>query len=168
MTGPIVIGYDGSAASERALREAGALLAPRPALVVVVYEPGVAFDLMLVPSLALEPAPAPIDIRTALEVDRAMYEGAQRLAQQGAELARRAGLDAQGLVVADEITVAETLVRVADERDAPAIVVGYHAHGALGELLLGSTSRGVLRRASRPVVVVRGPGEAAPAGAEAA
>ena len=158
MTGPIVIGYDGSAASERALREAGALLAPRPALVVVVYEPGVAFDLMLVP----------IDIRTALEVDRAMYEGAQRLAQQGAELARRAGLDAQSLVVADEITVAETLVRVADERDAPAIVVGYHGHGALGELLLGSTSRGVLRRASRPVVVVRGPGEAAPAGEEAA
>jgi hypothetical protein len=51
-TGPIVIGYDGSAASEHALREAGGLLAP-------------------------------IDVWTAAEVDRRMYEGAQRTAEHG-------------------------------------------------------------------------------------
>jgi hypothetical protein len=37
-SGPAVIGFDGTAAAERAVREAGDLLAPRRALVVVAIE----------------------------------------------------------------------------------------------------------------------------------
>jgi nucleotide-binding universal stress UspA family protein len=158
-SGPIVIGYDGSPASEHALREAGALLSPRPALVVVVWEAGAAFEMMELPGSGVGMPPAPIDIRTATEVDRALYERAQRLAQQGTGLARDCGFEAEGLAVADEVTVADTLVRLAQERDAQAVVVGAHGHGRLSEVLLGSTSQSVVRHAQCPVLLVRGPAD---------
>jgi nucleotide-binding universal stress UspA family protein len=44
---------------------------------------------------------------------------------------------------------------VTQERDAPAVVVGAHGYSRMRELLLGSTSREVIRRATCPVVVVR-------------
>jgi nucleotide-binding universal stress UspA family protein len=65
------------------------------------------------------------------------------------------GLPAESLVVADDMSIADTLIRVAAEQDAPAVVVGAHRHGALSEVLLGSTSRDVVRRAPCPAVVVR-------------
>ena len=155
-SGPIVIGYDGSPAAQHALREAGALLAPRPALVVAVWEPGAAFEMAEIPT-ATDLLPAPIDIRAAVEVDQAMQERAQRLAQHGAELARQAGFEADGMAVADEVSVAETIVRVARERDAAAVVVGVHGHSALADRLLGSTSQSVARHAPCPVLVDRPP-----------
>lgn len=44
-----------------------------------------------------------IDIRSAREIDQSVYEGARRTADMGAELAREAGFDAEGLAVADEV-----------------------------------------------------------------
>jgi nucleotide-binding universal stress UspA family protein len=154
MSGPVLIGYDGSPASRHAVREAGALLAGRPALVVVVFEQAIAFELQELPTVSGLP-PAPIDVRTAMEIEDALYENSQRLAEQGAQLAGEAGFEAEPLVVADDITIAETLVGLARERDAQAIVVGAHGRGRMSEILLGSTSRDVLRRAECPVVVVR-------------
>ena len=152
--GPVVIGYDGSPVADRALEEAAGLLAERPALVVVVWEAGRAFEAALSP-LAFDFAVPSIDLRTAVELDQAAYAAAERTAQQGAARARSMGLPAESLVVADDVTVADTLVRVAGEQDAPALVVGAHNHGALSEALLGSTSRDVVRHAPCPVVVVR-------------
>lgn len=60
----------------------------------------------------------------------------------GANLAESAGFKAEGLAVADDITVERTLVRLADERGAAVIVVGTHGHHALHEVLLGSTAPG--------------------------
>ena len=154
-SGPIVIGYDGSPASDHAVREAGTLLAGREALVVVVWEASVAYQVTAVPVATLGLAPVPLDVRTARKIEVAAYEGAQHLAEQGVSLAREAGFDGEGLVVADELSVADTLVRVAAERDASAIAVGARGRGAVGGLLLGSTSQGVIRRAKCPVVVVR-------------
>ena len=152
-TGPVVIGYDGSPVADRALAEAAGLLAPRPALVVVVWEAGRGFEAAW--PVGLE-APVPVlDIRTALELEEAFYEAAERTARQGASLAMSMGLQAESLVVADDISVADTLIRVARERDAAAVVVGAHRHGALSEVLLGSTSRDVIRHAPCPAIVVR-------------
>lgn len=156
---PIVIGYDGSPTSEHALRDGGALLAPRPALVVVVWEAGLGFGALELPTTSVGLPPAPIDVRAALEIEDATYERAQRLAQHGAELARQAGLEAEGLAVADELTVAETLVRLARERDAAALVVGRRGHRGLAKALLGSTSEGVIRKAPCPIVVVPEPAQ---------
>jgi nucleotide-binding universal stress UspA family protein len=160
-TGPILIAYDGTPASQYALWEAGALLAGHKALVVTVWKPGLAFELMELPTATLGLPPAQLDIRTALEIDRQLYESAQRMAEQGAALAREAGFEVDGLVVAEEveITIAETIIRVALENDSQAIVVGIEGHGRLGDVILGSTSREVIRRAPCPVVVARMPPE---------
>jgi nucleotide-binding universal stress UspA family protein len=156
-SGPIVIGYDGSPPAERAIREAGELLGGRPALVVSVTKVGLGFELVELPTAGVGLPPAPIDVRTAMEIDKEMQERAQRLAQTGAGLAKEAGFEAEALAVAEEVDVpvADAIVRVARERDAQAIVVGAHGHGRLGEVILGSTSRDVIRHAECPVVVVR-------------
>lgn len=49
----------------------------------------------------------------------------------------------------------EALAQVANEIDAHVIAVGSHGHGALTRVLLGSTAERCLRRARRPVLVVR-------------
>jgi nucleotide-binding universal stress UspA family protein len=154
-SGPLLIGYDGTRAAEHALREATGLLAHRRALIVVVIKPGLAFELIELPASSVGLPPAPIDIRTALEVEHKVSEAAQEGAQRAAALARELGLDADPLVVAEEpeVPVAETLLRVADQRDARAIVLGAHAHGPI----IGGTSRSILRDAKCPVVVARAP-----------
>jgi nucleotide-binding universal stress UspA family protein len=50
---------------------------------------------------------------------------------------------------------AKQIVGYADSIDADLIVVGSHGHGTVSGALLGSVSRGVLRRTRRPVLVVR-------------
>jgi nucleotide-binding universal stress UspA family protein len=156
-SGPVVIGFDGSPASERALRESGELLAPRQALVVMVWEAGLALHALEIPTASVGLPPVPVDLRAGLELEQAMYERAQRLAQRGVELAREVDLEAEGIAVADEVTVADTLVRVAQERDAQALVVGTRGHSGVDKILLGSTAEAVIRRAPCPVVVARGP-----------
>jgi nucleotide-binding universal stress UspA family protein len=158
--GPVLIAYDGSPSARHAVQEAGPLLAGNPALVLTVWKSGLAFELMELPAATLGLPPAPIDIRSALEFDRQLFEAAQRSAEQGAQLARDAGFaDAEPLVVAEEleVSVAETIVTIADERDARAIVVGAHGHGRLDDVILGSTSRDVIRRAEQPVLVAPRP-----------
>ena len=154
-SGPIVIGFDGSPAATHAVRDAARLLGPRRALVVAVWEEGRAFEFAALPIAGLDLQPT-LDARIAAEADHALYEQARKTAQHGAALATEAGFDADALVVADELTVADTLVRVATEQAAPAIVVGTRSHSAIAELLLGSTTRGVLKHAPCPVVVIRG------------
>jgi nucleotide-binding universal stress UspA family protein len=152
-SGPVLIGYDGSAAAERALRETAELLSGREAVVVVVWKAGLGFELVELPAASVGLPPSPIDVRTALDVDRSLLESASRGAERAAELARELGLDAEPLVVADdpETPVDETLVRVARERDAQVVAVGAHRHGPI----LGSITRGVVRNASCPALVVR-------------
>jgi nucleotide-binding universal stress UspA family protein len=160
-SGPVLIAFDGSPAAEHALEEAAALLGKRPALVVSVWKEGTGFEAVELPTATVGMPPAPIDVDTAMEIEQEVKERAQRLAQHGAELARQAGMEAEGLVVADEaLTIAETIVDVAEKRDAAAIVMGAHGHGRLTEALLGSTTRDLIRRAECPVVVVREPEKA--------
>lgn len=53
----------------------------------------------------------------------------------------------------------ETIVALADARKADIIVVGSRGRGPVTAALLGSVSQGVLKRASRPVLVVKEPAE---------
>jgi nucleotide-binding universal stress UspA family protein len=153
----VVIGYDGSPASDHAIRESAKLLAPRPAVVVTVWKEGLGFELVETPPASLGLPGAPIDIRTAMEIDQELAANAQRLAQHGAGLADEAGYDAEGIALADDVAtpIAETLVDVARERDAAGLVMGAHSHGRLGDILLGSNTRDAIKRSDRPVTVVR-------------
>jgi nucleotide-binding universal stress UspA family protein len=152
---PVIIGFDGTPAAEQAVREAAMVLAARRALVVVVWEAGRAFELLDVPTLSVGVPVSGIDIRAATEVDNAAADNARKMAEHGTALAAQGGLQAEGMVVADDITVAATLVRVAKEQDAGVIVVGSHGHRGITELLLGSTAREVIKQAPCPVLITR-------------
>jgi nucleotide-binding universal stress UspA family protein len=147
----VIIGFDGSEISERAIRLAAAVLRPAPALVVAVYEAGIAFDA----SVGIDIQAVPIDYAATAMADEALYEGARLRAARGAELAREHGMQADPLVAADQGGVGDTLVRLAREREAAAVVVGAHRHGRMERIFLGSTSRAVLEHAPCPVLVVR-------------
>ena len=86
--GPLLIAYDGTPPSERAIRDAAELLGHRQALVTVVWKAGLAFELLEPPGATLNLPPAPIDIRTALEIDEQTSEAARRMARSTARRSR--------------------------------------------------------------------------------
>ena len=53
----------------------------------------------------------------------------------------------------------EVILRVAEEKSCDMIVMGTHGRGTLADAMLGSTARRVVRRSTRPVLVVRLPAE---------
>jgi len=151
---PVLIAYDGSDAARRAIRETAELFGSRRALVVTVWEPGLAYDATALPTAGLEMPPVPVDVEEAKEVEHELHERARRTAQEGAELARSAGLQAEPLAVADEAHVADAIVALAGKQRAAAIVVGSRGLTGLRARLEGSTSNAVLKHAACPVVVV--------------
>jgi nucleotide-binding universal stress UspA family protein len=154
---PIVIAYDGSAASRAAVREAGALLAASEALVLTAWEPALA-EFMLMPNPSgVGGTMLPYDPVLAREVERSAEEHAQAIAQDGVEHARAAGLQARALAVQDLTSPAQAILSTAREQRAGAIVIGSRGLRGLKAKLLGSTSSEVLQKAACPVLVVRHP-----------
>jgi nucleotide-binding universal stress UspA family protein len=100
-----------------------------------------------------EVGPATVRSQVAKEF-RAQREQLERLA---AELRDR-GCDAASHV-AQGPTVA-TVLAEARRLEAAFIVVGSHGHGAVYDLLIGSISEGIVRSATRPVLVVPAHGDA--------
>jgi nucleotide-binding universal stress UspA family protein len=153
---PILLAYDASAEAQAALREAVALFGQRPLIVASVWEPGLAMLTMTPP--AGEPGmgylPDPAEVAA---LDRAESGHASNVAEAGARLARELGATAEALAVPDSADVARTLIEIAEERDARAIVVGSRGLGAIKARVLGSTSRKLLHETHRPVLVVRTP-----------
>jgi nucleotide-binding universal stress UspA family protein len=150
----VIIGFDGAPASVQAVQEAGALFAPKPALVVFVWAAGRSFEEATLPETGgLEEPGGVLDFGNAFEVERTASEQAQQLAEQGAELARKAGLQADALAVPHETTVADALIKMAREHDAPALVVGMHEHRRLTRRGPSKTLTDLLHAAPCPVLV---------------
>ena len=151
----IVVGYDGTEASELALARVAELA---PLLQAKVIVTGVE---TLAPAAALAdgylpPAPIP-DVELDVErQERDREERNQLLARA------RAYLDERG--ISAEIASAfgppvDEIIDVADQHDADLIVVGTHEPGLLERLFRGSVSQGVVRRAHCDVLVVHPQGK---------
>jgi nucleotide-binding universal stress UspA family protein len=145
----ILIAYDGSHHGRRAIEVAAERLAG-PALVVHVLS-------------AAPRAPLATDAMTGAMLDEEAYvqrekelrRRADNIAEEGARLAREAGLDAEALVVEETgHRVWRAIVDVAEERNATMIVLGHRGGSALRTSLPGSVSRAVVAHCDRPVVVV--------------
>ena len=149
---PVLIAFDGSDVARAAVRHAAELFAGRPAVLVTVWEPGLAVGLSRPDSFGM--ATVPPDLETVEAVDRVQSERASTVAADGAELARSAGLAAEAQAVPDELDVADTLIGIARERGAAVVVVGSHGIG-LRRRLLGSVSRKLIEHCDRPLLVVR-------------
>ncbi len=150
--GPVLIAFDGSGPARQAMTDAAKLLAPHKTIVVTVWEPNLAYMTAAAPpDLAMTPVVEP---ETVLSVEEGLRERAERVAQEGAEIARSFGLDAEALAVSDDGDIAHTLVNLAHKHGAAAIVVGSRGLSGIRARLEGSTSKGVLKRAPCPVLVV--------------
>jgi nucleotide-binding universal stress UspA family protein len=150
--GPILIAFDGSGPARQAMTDAAKLLLPHKTIVVTVWEPNLAYMTAAgPPDVAMTPVVEP---EAYLTIEQAMRENAERVAQEGAELARSYGLDAEPLAVSDDGDIAHTLVNLAREHAASAIVVGSRGLSGIRARIEGSTSKGVLKRAPCPVLVV--------------
>jgi nucleotide-binding universal stress UspA family protein len=150
---PVLIAYDGSAAARRAVTEAAKLLGSCRMFVVTVWEAGLAYATPIMSPNGLMMAPE-VDPGVALDVDRELHQHAERVSREGAELARSLGVDAEPLAVPDDGDIPRTILSVARERQAAAIVVGSRGLTGLRARLEGSTSKGLLKHASCPVLVV--------------
>ena len=117
--GPTLIAFDGSAAARQAVAAAAALLKPRVTLVLTVWEAALAHAAVAPPpDIAMTPA---VDPATMLTFDEALRGRAERVANDGAELARSLGLDAEPLAIADVSDIARTIAETAREHHAAAI-----------------------------------------------
>lgn len=155
--GPILIAYDGSAAARQAVTDTAWFAQRRRALVLTVWDAALGYA-MVAPSPDVSMAPA-VDPAAVVDMNRELGLRAERIANEGAELARSLGLDAQPLAMADGGDIPSTILDVAREHDAAAIVVGSRGLNGLRARLEGSTSKGVLKRASCPVLIVHEHGD---------
>jgi nucleotide-binding universal stress UspA family protein len=154
---PAVVAFDGSAEARAAVAAAVELFPGRRLVIVSVWEAGLA--LALAPTRDLSGVGYPPPTSEEVEaLDRVQEDHAVEVANAGAALARELGATADAEPIADEAHVADTIAGVAERVDACAIVVGSRGLGRVRSRLFGSTSREVLQRSGRPVLVVKAPG----------
>ena len=146
----ILIAYDGSPDAKAAIERAGQLMPGKPATVLTVWEQ---FEDMVV----RVGAGMPVGAVDYAEADRSYEQHARDRAEQGAKLARDAGLKPQSRICTRSGSIAETILVEAADMGAEAIVLGTRGLTGLKSLLLGSVSHAVLQHADRPVVVVPSP-----------
>ncbi len=152
----VLICYDGSPDSRAAIEHAGELLDGQPATVLTIWEPFVEVLARTPSGFGLAPGMVKVD-----EIDEATQSSAEQRAQEGAELARQAGLNAQARSCPQHTTVSAAILSVAEELGASAIVMGSRGLTGVKSILLGSVSHAVIQHADRAVIVVPSPSVAA-------
>lgn len=150
MPASILIGYDGSPSARRAIAEAARVLGPRPATVVFVWDP-------VAPMPSGDPfglASPMYDPSQVQDVNETIRANAEAIADQGAALAREAGLDAQPRTAEMRGSIWSTILEAAAETGAELLVVGARGHSKVRSLLLGSVSNGIVHHSPLPVLVL--------------
>lgn len=147
---PVLIAYDGSEQAKVAIAEAGRILGDgRPAVVLTVREPIESYDFAgLGGATTLDPA-------TVSAMQEAAQNEATVVAEEGAELARAAGFEAETRVEVGPSPWQE-IVAVADQLDADVIAIGSRGRTGLKKVLLGSVASAVAQHSGRSVLIARG------------
>ena len=136
MAGDIVVGFDGSDGANAALAQATILAKGLGTGITLVFcsEP---------PSVNAGGAGDQRDVIASI---------AEEVLAGGIATVVGSGVTAHAEVV--DARPVDGLIAVADQADAPMIVVGHHGEGPLRGALLGATANKLLHQAERPVLVV--------------
>jgi nucleotide-binding universal stress UspA family protein len=141
---PILLCYDRSAGARRAIETAAALFPGRKAIVLHIWSP---MAMTVAAYGTITPLPA--------YDDSDLEKAATALAEEGAGVAKAAGLDA--VAEASESSYEGTwhsILTAADAHGAALIVLGARGLSTFKSLLLGSVSHGVAQHAHVPVLIV--------------
>jgi nucleotide-binding universal stress UspA family protein len=92
-------------------------------------------------------------------LDQAAAEDGGRIADEGASIARGAGLEAEAVAVEAVGPVWTTIIEIADRHDAAAIILGSRGLTGVRSMLLGSISSAVVHHADRPTLVIHPPSD---------
>jgi nucleotide-binding universal stress UspA family protein len=152
LDGPMLIGYDGSAAADQAVDTAARALAGRPAIVVHAWSSPLERS-YAGQSLAMVPLPEVGELRR--QVEEMLAAQSTELAEQGAARARDAGLEARAMSVEAHAGTWRALAASARSEGAAVIVAGPRGRGAIASTILGSVSAGLAQNAELPVLIVR-------------
>lgn len=148
----VLICYDASPTAKRAIPIAHGILGHGPATVLHVWQP---------PTEFVEPdwfggISTPVGPPIA-ELEARAVERAERVAEEGAQLARDAGFISERRTEASVGRVWLTIIDVAHDLDAEVIVVGARGLSTVQSVLLGSVSNAVVHHSHVPVLVVPPP-----------
>ncbi len=140
--GPVIVGVDDAPAAHEAIRVAFLEAARRGVALVAIFvwhEPALAADTALMGSMAL----SEVSTEMKVFVEELLADEAAKYPQVPVEYRVEVGYPAS--------------VLIDGSRNASLVVVGSRGRGGFAGLMLGSTSRAVLRDAHCPVMVVREP-----------
>lgn len=142
----ILIAVDGSDLSDRALREAISLAQSQHAALRIVH---------VVDEVTLNWEGEYADMSEILESFR---ESGKRILEKAQNFARKAGMEPEGKLRKIQTfghRISDMILEEAKDWPADLIVIGTHGRRGLHDVLLGSVSDGVARRATVPVLLVR-------------
>jgi len=144
----ILVAVDGSDTSNLALQEAIKLAKEQQAA------------LRLVHVVDETPAYMTMDIPYSIaDYQKAMREAGQKVLATCAAAARQAGTEVDTKFVVLELLAQRICDAISEEAKrwpADLIVIGTHGRHGFNHLLLGSVAEGVIRLATKPVLVIRG------------
>lgn len=145
----ILIAYDGSDDAKAAIEKTGRLFPGEQVTVLTVWQRFIDTMARVGGGLGVV-----VDFD---EIDRDSEASAKEKAEEGAALAREAGLDPHARTTVVESTIADAILSQAALVAASAVVCGSRGFTGVKSLMLGSVSHHVLQHADLPVIVVPSP-----------
>lgn len=153
----LLICYDASDRAKHAIEVAGRLFPGATATVLHVWEPVehiVARYSVLAPYLGEQ-----VD-----EADAGAERDSHSVAQEGAELATQAGLQATAESTTLQVSVWQAVIETANQLEPDVVITGTRSLHGIQELLVGTLSHALLQHCHVPVLAIPAPEPAADAG----
>ncbi|MCL9684958.1 universal stress protein [Legionella maioricensis] len=142
----ILVAVDESDTAKQALREAINLSQDHKAKLRLVHVVNEFYSGYLVAGVDYE------------QIELAFKQGAQKLLDEMEAMVRKEHMecDSQLIEIKTQERISEKIVEAAKDWPADLLVVGTHGRRGFQHFILGSVAEGVIRRASIPVLLVRG------------